>query len=169
MTTAAPPVTPKTLGLLFELTFNVARANVQGFSHEDSLRQPAAGNCLNWILGHIVATRQHTLALLGIDPIWTKEETARYDRGGRPVLGDGPGILPFPRILEDHERTQDLLRGAWKTLDPARLGAPLPADRNPFRLDSVGEMLAAFTFHESYHAGQCGILRRLLGRDGAIN
>jgi len=165
----AAPISAKTLGMLFEFTFNVARANVEGFSHEDSLRQPPAGNCLNWLLGHIVATRQHALALLGVPTVWSKEETARYARGGKPVLGEGPGVLPFERILADHERTQELLRAAWKDLDADRLSAPMPADRNPFHLDTVGDMMATFTFHESYHAGQCGVLRRVLGKDGAIN
>jgi hypothetical protein len=155
--------------MLFEFTYNVARANVEGFSHEESLRQPAAGNCLNWILGHIVCTRQHTLELLGIPAIWTAEERKRYDRRAEPIRRDGPGVLPFDRIRADHERTQELLRAAWKTLDADRLAAPMPPDRNPFQLRSVGDMLAAFTFHESYHAGQCGVLRRLLGRDGAIH
>jgi hypothetical protein len=166
---SAAPISAKTLGMLFEFTFNVARANVEGFSHEDSLRQPPTGNCLNWILGHIVATRQHTLGLIGIAPIWSQEETERYDRArGEPVLGDGPGVLRFDRIRADHERTQELLRAAWKELDAGRLSAPMPPDRNPFQLDTVGDMLAAFTFHEAYHAGQCGVLRRILGKDGAI-
>ena len=65
----AAPISAKTLAMLFEFTFNVTRANVEGFSHEDSLRQPPAGNCLNWLLGHIVATRQHTLELLGVPAI----------------------------------------------------------------------------------------------------
>ena len=30
-------------------------------------------------------------------------------------------------------------------------------------------MIATFNFHESYHAGQTGVLRRIAGKDGAIN
>lgn len=33
---------------------------------------------------------------------------------------------------------------------------------------NVGERLAFLQFHESYHAGQVGLLRRLLGKDGVI-
>lgn len=168
MITETAPITGKTVGVMFELTYRVAGRNIEGFTHEDSLRQPPAGNCLNWLVGHVVATRQHILAMVGIDPVWTKEETARYDRGGSPVLGDGPDILPFDRIRKDLDRTQELLRSAWKTIDADRLAQPLPADRNPFQVDNLGEMLAALSFHESYHVGQCGIVRRLLGKEGAI-
>lgn len=165
----AAPISGKTLGILFEFSYNVTLANTEGFTHEDSLRQPPAGNCLNWIVGHIVATRQHIVGLLGGRPLWTKEEMPRYDRRSDAILGEGPGVLRFDRIRADLDRTQELMRAAWKTIDAGRLAAPLPPDQNPFQLETVGEMLAAFAFHESYHAGQCGVLRRLLGKDGAIH
>jgi uncharacterized damage-inducible protein DinB len=33
---------------------------------------------------------------------------------------------------------------------------------------TLGSKLFTFNFHESYHAGQLGILRRMLGKEGAI-
>ncbi len=33
---------------------------------------------------------------------------------------------------------------------------------------TVGEQLGFLAFHEGYHAGQVAILRRLLGKEGAI-
>jgi hypothetical protein len=34
--------------------------------------------------------------------------------------------------------------------------------------ETVGSAAAAFVFHESYHLGQSGILRRVAGEEGAI-
>ena len=162
------PVSPTTLGRLFEFTYNVTLQNVAGFTHEESLREPpSAGNPLNWVVGHIVATRNHTLNTLGRDIFWSDEDIARYDRGSKPYA-DGWEALPFEKVLADYDASQNTLREALAALTPEQLSAPLPEDKNPFKLGSLGEMLAAFNFHEAYHAGQTGILRRILGREGAI-
>jgi len=163
------PIASSTLTRLFEFSYNVTRTNAEGLDHEDSLRQPQpGGNCLNWVLGHIICSRHEMLVLLGESPFWSEAQTKTYQRGSDPIV-DASAALPFERLLADFDRTQEILRQTLAALTPEQLSAPLPADRNPFRLDSVGEMLAAFSFHESYHAGQTGILRRLVGREGAIN
>mgnify|MGYP001101362822 CR=1 FL=1 len=35
-------------------------------------------------------------------------------------------------------------------------------------LDIVAEKIAMLHFHEAYHTGQVGLMRRLLGKDGMI-
>jgi len=168
MTMPETPVSPKTLGVLFEFTYNVAKQNIDGFSHEDSLRQPKdAGNCLNWVLGHIVAERQGMLKWMGQDPLWSDEDRERYGRGSDPIV-DASEAVKWDKILQDLEATQELIRAALRELTPETLTAPIPQERNFLGLDSLGEMFAAYTFHEAYHAGQTGILRRILGREGVI-
>ena len=48
----------------------VVRKNVDGLTHEESLvRPPAGGNPANWILGHIIVTRDRILEHLGEQPV----------------------------------------------------------------------------------------------------
>ena len=158
-----------TLSKLFEFTYNVTKQNIQGFNHEDSLVQPqAAGNCLNWLLGHIVDTRNSILELLGEKRIWTPEESKSYVRGSEPIHDDS-NALRWDKITADFDSTQERLRAGLAKLTAEELAAPLPEDKNPFGLESVAMMLGAFSFHESYHAGQIGLIRRVLGREGVIN
>ena len=158
-----------TLSKMFEFTYNVTMQNIQGFDHEDSLRQPdQAGNCLNWLLGHMVETRNGILDLLGEERIWTPEESKNYVRGSEPIRNDS-AALRWEKITGDFDASQERLRVGLAKLTAEQLGSPLPLDKNPFGLESVGMMLGAFSFHESYHAGQIGLLRRVLGRDGMIN
>ena len=35
-------------------------------------------------------------------------------------------------------------------------------------MEAVGSLLAGLLFHEAYHVGQTGVLRRLIGMDGAL-
>jgi hypothetical protein len=46
----------------------------------------------------------------------------------------------------------------------------MTAGNEPHRSPEIAilSQLAAVQFHQSYHAGQLGVLRRIAGKDGAI-
>ncbi|MGH9969450.1 MAG: DinB family protein [Pyrinomonadaceae bacterium] len=149
------------LRMLFGLNYDVLKGNLEAISHEESLIQPpGGGNCLNWVLGHIVATRDMALELLKQQPVWRKEEADTYRRGSAPIQ-DGSRAKNLDQIIADLHRSQDrLLAGLTEVLQP-QLNAPA-GDQ------SVGEMLFTLQMHEAYHAGQTGLLRRMAGHEGAI-
>ena len=63
--------TSETLAYYYGLTYNVIHRQLDGLTNEDSLLQPSfRGNCLNWILGHIVFSREPVLAFLGETVPW---------------------------------------------------------------------------------------------------
>ena len=104
-TTSAP-----TLAKLFEYTYNTTVQNVSGFGHEESLAQPKlGGNCLNWVVGHMVATRNLILDLLGQERVWDEKRFARYDRGSAPIADD-TDAAPWNEILADLDRSQERIR-----------------------------------------------------------
>ncbi|HEX2621431.1 MAG TPA: hypothetical protein VHL11_14835, partial [Phototrophicaceae bacterium] len=73
---------------LFDTTYGVLKRQVDGLTHEDSLLQlPFRGNCLNWILGHLITSRNDILELLGEPRFWDEATSAFYDRGS-------PGVIP---------------------------------------------------------------------------
>src|ERR1700721_1927990 len=52
------------------VTQRVMRLNVEGISHEESLIQPQpAGNCLNWVIGHLVFAYELIFPLLRKKPV----------------------------------------------------------------------------------------------------
>ena len=154
---------------LYDFTFMVLNRNAEGITHAESLVSPAAGgNCMNWVVGHIVATRVPVLKLADAEPVWTEFESAFYRRGSAPVAGDrAAAALPFERLLTDLAESQARLKAALGRITPEALEAP-GFSEVPGGLQPRARQLAIFNFHESYHAGQTGILRRLLGRPGAI-
>jgi hypothetical protein len=163
-----PPVTAKTLGVLFEFTYNVTKQNADGFTHEESIRPPQeAGNCLNWVVGHMIASRHDVLAMLGQTAVWSEDELKRYGRGSAPNP-DGAGAMFWEKMFADFDATQERLRAGLAALTPEVLAGAVPEAQNFLGLETIGEVLAAYNFHESYHAGQVGILRRVLGREGVI-
>ncbi len=149
------------LGRLYEAGHRVARQNLRDISHEESLKPPpGGGNCINWVLGHLVATRQVVLRLAGGEAWWDEERSRTYSAGD-----DGrwspDRALPLEVLIADYDRSQDLLARTLPALSAEALAAP-------GLLGTVGDTLAFLQFHEGYHAGQLGILRRVLGKPGVI-
>jgi uncharacterized damage-inducible protein DinB len=147
--------------MLFGLNYELLKRNLEGITHDDSLIQPqGGGNCLNWVLGHIVATRDWALHLLKQDPIWSQEEAEIYRRGSAPI-SDSSRALSLRKIVSDLDRSQERLIAGLTEASGAELSTAAGEQ-------SVGETLFVLQMHEAYHAGQTGLLRRMAGREGTI-
>jgi uncharacterized damage-inducible protein DinB len=151
----------------FQASMGVTLANINGITHEDSVKQPQpAGNCLNWVLGHIMGARNSILSLLGEKPMWEEGIAAPYQRHGE-ALTDSSKAVPWDKLVGDFKESQEILLGALPKLTPERLAekAPFSPTNNPN--ETIGSLLATFAFHEAYHAGQTGVLRRIAGKPAA--
>jgi len=155
--------------LVDQLSFNLGtiKINTKGLTHEESLvAPPGGGNCLNWIVGHLVSSRNGLLKLLGCEGVWDKERAELYKRGSDPIsAGDA---VAFEEILADFAAAQEPIVAALRALSDEELAAPTTARYLKGDDETLGSALATFVFHEAYHAGQTGLLRRILGKDGAI-
>jgi uncharacterized damage-inducible protein DinB len=152
---------PKHFSRFFYFNHYTLTKHAEGISHEESCRRPGPqGNTMNWVLGHVVASRNDILALLGRPPVWGAQEATPYARGSAG-MSNPAAARPFPEILQALERSQTSIRERLDEMSAADLDAPTEKA-------TVGEELAFLQFHESYHAGQVGLLRRLLGKEGVI-
>lgn len=152
---------PTELARLFALNHHALHRNLEGVTDEEALHQPVSGNCLNWVVGHIVASRNGVLKVLGAEPHWPAEQADRYARGSAPVTGPG-GAASFQRIVRAFDESQERIAARLSEVTEADLAKPHAQDQ------SVGEWLSFLHFHEAYHIGQTGLLRRLAGKEGAI-
>jgi hypothetical protein len=158
----------RVLAIQFNYTAWVITANLKGLSDADALRQPApAGNCANWVAGHIVHARAGTLALVGAEPPFAAGKYARYDRGSSPVTAGGDAAA-LAEIVADLAATQEPLLAALPGLTDDALAAKAPFSPGDDANETVGSLLVGLAFHEAYHAGQLGVLRRLGGHEGAV-
>ena len=151
--------------LVYLVNFNsqAMGLNLGGITHEDSLVQPPSGNCINWMAGHLLVHRHRMLEALG-EPAPIPEELMRYDRGSQPVTGDGPDVLPFERLRDDLEGFKDRIVAAIQKTGDDGLAQSQPSGKG-----TVGQRLLMLSMHEAYHTGQMGVLRRIAGKERAIN
>lgn len=146
----------------FRFGFMALERNLQGLDEAEALaRPPSGGNCGNWLVGHLLVYRDRVHQLLGLPPAWPEGfgDVGPYQRGG-------DGTLPAPRTLAElfaaFRASQEAVIPALEALTVEQLAEPASRDQ------SVAGQLGFLAFHEGYHAGQAGLLRRVLGKPGAI-
>jgi uncharacterized damage-inducible protein DinB len=91
----------------------------------------------------------------------------RYKRGSPPI-GHEREAAPLDLLVKALNRSQEGILGALARMSQSDLDRPAAGPGSPGGDTSVGGQLSFLHFHESYHSGQLGLLRRLAGKDGAI-
>lgn len=168
MTTAAGGAAIEVFRHQAMLTRAVLRANLDGVTHEESLVQPnAGGNCLNWVVGHLTCIYNRALPLVGQEPAVPPEGLHRYDRGSPPITG-AADARALGELTEEWEQVADRFDAGLAALSPDALDQPAPFSPSGDPDETVRSLLSTILFHQAYHAGQTGILRRAAGRPGAI-
>lgn len=139
---------------------------LKDISHEESLKPTATGKTINWLVGHLADARNGSLALLGGERAWPDAELAVYKRGSESLQPDQ--ALPLEELARRFFKVQEALlrRVAAITPEQAAQKAAFSPTGNPD--ETVGSLLATLAFHEVYHLGQVGMMRRLVGKPRVI-
>lgn len=136
------------------ITYKVVLINIKGITHEESMIFPnGEANCMNWVLGHLIYVRNGLLNILGEEPVWDGETFSGYNRGA-VALERKDELINFEELKSYLEQSQNKLEAKLAHLEH-------------FRPEQINDV-ATLCFHENYHSGQLGYIRRLLGKSGGI-
>ena len=124
----------------------------------------SGGNTPHWILGHLSVSRRYLARKLGAE---IPEDGWESHFGMNAEVGDTAGYPAPDALLEDFD-------AAGKTI--ARLLAELDAEAAAVEWGSkfpdggrtIVEGARFLHFHEAYHLGQLGLLRRICGKPGIV-
>jgi uncharacterized damage-inducible protein DinB len=154
--TAAPLI------IQYRFAHSALERNLDGVDDDESLSSPeSGGNCLNWIVGHLLLSRNGVHALLGLNPAWldTLGASDPYQRGS---TGSTDRAVPLSELRGALGQSQTAVLAALEQISSERLAEQATETM------TVAERLAFLGFHEGYHVGQTGLLRRVLGKACAI-
>lgn len=158
----------RTIAYQFGLCSHILERNIGGVSHQESLVSPQkGGNCLNWVLGHVTRTRNGALKLLGQKPLFPREEFNAYDDNGG-VAFRAETAIHFDELKRRFKALQEPLVKALDGMTIEAMDRPAPISPTGNPNETVGSLLAALAFHEAYHVGQTGMLRRVVGKEGVV-
>ena len=143
----------------FNVVTNAYLRALDGLDREALLRRPSPrSNPILWVAGHLVQSRARLINILGGSrelpwPDLFRTGSTIVDPGAYP---DAAAISAMWRELTA-ELTQRL-----EALGPGALSAEAPP-RIASADGSLGGAIANLAFHEGYHVGQLGFIRKLLG------
>lgn len=122
------------------------------------VKPAAASNHLMWVQGHLVWSRGNVLKTLGTE--WSAPWNAFFARGAKPVERDQyPGV---EEIRQAWNEVSERLSAALAAAPGEALVKPAPSGAPSFD-GTAGGLVAFLAFHETYHLGQLGYLRKWLG------
>ena len=135
---------------LFSSNERLFKINFEGITHEDSLKEMYNCNSANWILGHLVYSRNAILSPLGLPSVGDEKMKEVYARGvTHPDMSKAERLEILKKMYEDSQ--QSIMQGVEKVKE-----------------ENLLEQLTFLGFHEAYHIGQIRLIRKLLGKEGAI-
>ncbi|MBA3846887.1 MAG: DinB family protein [Planctomycetes bacterium] len=136
---------------------------VGDFAAPDWAARDATGHDARWIVGHLAAIRARCGGMMGLEAR-AKPWHAAVGRGSRPdqVSAEVQGA----DLLAAFHAAHRAMAERWDSLTPADLAKPLGRTL-PDGADTNGGALRFLAWHEAYHLGQLGLIRRLVGKPGA--
>ena len=138
---------------------------IKDISHAESLVQPPYNvNCLNWVLGHILTSRDTSLRLLHLPCQLTEAEEKVYGYGSLPLTDPGTAI-DFDALVEKLDCSFGQLALAIAALSAEDLSSDTQV-YGPSQ--TLYDWLAFFQWHEAYHIGQLDLLRQMSGKNDKI-
>ena len=145
----------KNLELTTFLNYNhyVVNKNLEGITHRERLMTPhAGGNFINMVMGHIVVTRDTLLESFGFEGMCGEKMKNEYTQGAPPIKAED--VTDINKLLKMYNESQEKV---MKVIPQTDLNG-----------EEKAKNLVGLIFHEAYHAGQIGILRRVIGKEGMI-
>ncbi|MEI7768682.1 MAG: DinB family protein [Chloroflexales bacterium] len=145
----------------------IVKMQTKDMTQAESLIQlPFRANCMNWIVGHIVANRNAILGLLGAGPALEASLAERYTRESDPISAEDAGALPLETLVDALERSQERLAMLLGALAPEDLEREVVGPGG--RKTRLGSALFFLFFHDTYHVGQTEIMRQASGKDDKV-
>jgi hypothetical protein len=160
-TTTADPIVIGSASLMANSTRLFKRA-LDGADAECLLRRPFAGaNPMLWIAGHATAARAALLGRLGRP--FPLEWAQYFARGGTNV--DEAKWPPVANIVEAWDAIASQIQERLPELSANELNAQVDG---PTFDGTVRGMIQLIAFHDAYHIGQLGYLRRQSGLERLV-
>jgi len=152
-----------TVAAQFRFHEGMLARTVEGFEEADWLHRPGEANHALWILGHVAATRRYLLRRLG-EKVDEEEWEKAFGQGNRP----GDKLEPAPAaLIKDVQSMGAQLEMRIRSLTLEETEAPIEKPMPDGSKTRAG-MVRFLLFHEAYHLGQLGLLRRIRGKPGVI-
>jgi hypothetical protein len=150
---------------LFKNNHDIIHMQLKEITHYESLiKPPFRGNCMNWVVGHILGVRGDCLEVMGLPGTLNDDEVKIYGYGSEP-LTDTARACDLNIMEEKLDKSLERIVNKLGSLSPVELDQKVQIWRGTVTLI---EALSFMQWHESYHTGQLELLRQLAGKNDKV-
>lgn len=140
---------------------------IKPLNQDDWFFKPkGGGNDAHWNLGHLVRQRSDLLIEAGIDI--KRYEWEHFFKYGNEPKEERRVVQPEELIKSFNDREQ-LISKHLSKIDGSTL---LPKEEGEWEIwseiNTLSDMMQFYLFHEGYHMGQIGYVRRMLGNKRVV-
>ena len=154
-------LSPQDFIRLFTIENELIKSQTEGLTQADTLIQPQpSGNCMNWVLGHILESQITMLTVLGGTSPVEPAEMVIYKRESNPITADGPEVHQLEWLLKGIDDVHNALVAQFAKMKETDFGREIQQGERKFTL---GWRFLFLHFHFTYHVGQLELLRQLAG------
>lgn len=159
-------ITIADLSKMLNIEHELIHDQTNGLKQADTLIQPQpGGNCMNWILGHLLESQISMLKALGGNSPIDQDSLARYQRNSEPITKDGEGVLKLEEVLDGLDKVHAAITNRLTEMSEADFEVEIQqGERKVIR----GWRVFFLHFHYTYHIGQLEQLRQLAGKTEKI-
>jgi hypothetical protein len=140
----------------------IVERQTEGLTHEESLIQPQpGGNCLNWVMGHLVVNLLDILRILDAETPENLPDLSRYKIGSEPIRGEDDGVLLLEVLIETYTLLNNKIIRRLDQMSEEDFNEEIDFWQGKSRR---GYVTFFYFFHNTYHLGQLEFLRNLAGK-----
>jgi hypothetical protein len=140
----------------------VLRKQIADITHAESLLQPQpGGNCMNWVVGHLVVNLVDILNVLGGEVPPELPDLTPYAFGSDPILCDAEDVIPLQALVDEYEQLTSLVSDQLNRMAEADFDEEIDFWQGK---NQLGYVAFFYYFHHTYHLGQLEQLRNLAGK-----
>jgi hypothetical protein len=160
------PTTPVNILIeLFKNNHNILHMQIKDVTQDESLLQlPFRGNCLNWVIGHILCVYGECLEVMELPGTMNETEVKTYGYGSEPLMEPAKACNLFAMAVRLDEALVKII-DRLGSLSPVELERIVRIWRGPVSLITA---LNYMQWHGSYHTGQLELLRQLAGKNDKV-
>jgi hypothetical protein len=160
-----PTTSAAVLTRLLDNNHRILHQQVKDITQEESLLQPPfRGNCLNWVIGHILGIYGEILEVAGKSGTQSPAEVKTYGYGSE-ALTDCTNANDLQEMLRRLDEGLARINGCLAEMSAAELERQVTIWLGPV---SLNEALYIMQWHASYHTGQLELLRQLAGKNDKV-
>jgi hypothetical protein len=132
----------------------------EGITHDESLIQPPfPTNSTNWVLGHILVSRNESIRLSYGNNLWPDAIIERYVSGSEPITREDERVRYLNDLIKDIHESQERLTCLLRVLTDVELEQDYEDEKGA---RARWLYIRSLHWHETYHIGQLEMLRSFI-------